>query len=139
MPSPGGLESQNYSALAYELASANLKRSMEEPTNEIYRMNMLIAANFSGRAIEITKTNICHAISYPLTELYGIPHGIACAMSVVYFAHKQGIELDFWFLQFKLPKYKIDKEKVADIVMQNEKILSYRNQVTRDDIIASLS
>lgn len=133
-------ESKNYAVVAYEMVIANLKKSMEEPQNEIYRMNMLIAANLAGRAIEITKTNICHAISYPLTELYGIPHGIACAMSVRYFAKKHGIDLEYWFLQFKLPKYEVDKKKVAEVVLKDskEKLRSYPHKVTKLDIVQSL-
>lgn len=131
-------ESKLYSQLAYNLVFANLKLSMEFPKNERYRMEMLIAANFSGRAIEITKTNVCHAISYPLTELYGIPHGIACAMSLRYFAKKVGIDLDFWFLQFKLPKYEIDVEKIADIVIESEKLKSYPQKIQRLDIVNAL-
>lgn len=131
-------ESQSYSEMAFDLISANLKRSMEQPLNEIYRMNMLIGANMSGRAINITQTNICHAISYPLTELYGIPHGIACAMSLKYFAKKMGIELDMWLLQFNLPKYEIDREKIADIVMANPKLLTYPQPLKRHQILDSL-
>jgi len=131
-------ESHNYATVAYELVIANLKRSMEEPKNEIYRMNMLIAANFSGRAIEITKTNVCHAISYPLTELYGIPHGIACAMSLEYFAQKNGIDLSFWFLQFAFPKYSIDKKKIANIAIKSKKLESYPQKINKLDIIQSL-
>lgn len=132
-------ESGSYSSVGINLIFKNLKLSMEQPKNELYRMNMLIAANMSGRAIEITRTNICHAISYPLTELYDIPHGIACAMSLQYFAVKLGYtDLDMFFMQFNLPKYKIDKNKIADIVIQNSKILSYPQAINRDDIIKSL-
>ena len=132
------IESKNYSILAMELIIRNLKLSMESPLNEVYRMNMLIGANMSGRAINITKTNVCHAISYPLTELYNIPHGIACAMSLKYFAKKTGMDLDMFFLNFKLPKYKIDKEKIADIVIQSPKLSSYPHNISRQDIINSL-
>ena len=131
-------ESTNYATMAYELIVENLKKSMEEPLNEEYRMNMLIGANMAGRAIEITQTNICHAISYPLTELYNIPHGIACAMSLRYFAKQNGIDLDYWFLQFRLPKYDIDTEKIADIAIKNKKLHSYPHKISKIDIMESL-
>jgi alcohol dehydrogenase class IV len=131
-------ESRNYSAIAIEMVVNNLKKSMEQPKNERYRMNMLMAANFSGRAINITKTNVCHAISYPLTDLYGIPHGIACAYSLPYFAEKMGFDLEMFFLQFQLPLYDIDREKVADIVMGSEKLKSYPQAISRQDVIDSL-
>lgn len=134
------LESKNYATIAYELVIANLKKSMEQPQNEIYRMNMLIAANMSGRAIEITKTNVCHAISYPLTDLYGVPHGIACAMSLRYFAKKIGVNLEDWFLQFILPKYDLDVDKVAETVLKDsaDKLKSYPHKITKVDILKSL-
>jgi alcohol dehydrogenase len=46
--------------------------------------NLLLRASlYSGAAIAKTRTAICHAISYPLTARYGVPHGIACAFSVI--------------------------------------------------------
>ena len=46
--------------------------------------NLLLRASlFSGAAIAITRTAICHAISYPLTSRFGVPHGFACAFSLI--------------------------------------------------------
>lgn len=132
------LESKNLSILAMDLVLRNLRLCLEQPQNHIYRMNMLIGANLAGRAINITKTNICHAISYPLTELYGIPHGIACAMSLDYFSTKIGLDLSMWFMQIALPKYEVDKEKIAKIVIENKKILDYPLDLTEKEIIQSI-
>jgi alcohol dehydrogenase class IV len=44
---------------------------------------LLRASLFSGASIAITRTAICHAISYPLTARFGVPHGYACAFSLV--------------------------------------------------------
>jgi len=77
--------SQNYSFMAISLAMNNLFKSYSEPKNLEWRKLMMLAANFSGRAINITRTSICHAISYPLTIRYGIPHGIACAITLPLF------------------------------------------------------
>ena len=41
------------------------------------------ASLLSGISISQTRTAICHSISYPLTVKYGIPHGIACAFSML--------------------------------------------------------
>jgi alcohol dehydrogenase len=41
-----------------------------------------ISSGIAGKAINITKTGICHSISYPLTRDFGIPHGIACSISI---------------------------------------------------------
>ena len=40
------------------------------------------AAFLAGIAMSKTKTAICHSISYPLTSLYGLPHGIACSLTL---------------------------------------------------------
>jgi alcohol dehydrogenase len=37
---------------------------------------------FAGKAIDMTKTGICHSMSYPLTKFSGVPHGLACAISL---------------------------------------------------------
>lgn len=135
------MQSQNFAAIGIQLITDNFKRSLEDPTDELARMNMLLAANFSGRAIELTKTNVCHAISYPLTELYDIPHGIACAMSLRYFATKIGMtDMADYLLNFYLPKYKdVDPEKVAKIAIRSEKLKDYPLPVTQEDIVNALS
>lgn len=127
--------SKKWAMFAVELALTHLKSSLASPTNEHLRMNMLIAANFSGRAINIARTNVCHSISYPLTDLYGIPHGIACYMSVKYFAKKMGLDMD---LDFEIPKYPIDAERIADIAIHNDKLKDYPLIITKEDIVQSL-
>ncbi len=131
-------ESKEYSSIAYNLIIKSLKKSIAQPMNEKLRADTLIAANFSGRAIDITKTNVCHAISYPLTDLYGIPHGIACGMSLSYFA-KLFLNLDLKELLQILPKYEFDVEKVASIAIQSKKLEDCHLPITKGDIIASLS
>jgi len=75
-------ESKLYAKKAIHGITGNLYESVKNPDNEFLRMKMLESANDAGRAFNITKTSICHAISYPLTIKYGIPHGIACAMTL---------------------------------------------------------
>lgn len=133
-------ESKLYSSVALELVLQNLPRCVKEPLNEEFRMNMLIAANMSGRAIEITKTNVCHAISYPLTDIYGIPHGIACSLSLAYFTNFfLGLNLYSWLEQFKLTDYFIDKQKIAKIAFKSPKLKDCPIKVTHRDIIKSIS
>jgi alcohol dehydrogenase class IV len=100
-------------------------------------MNMLIGANMSGRAINITKTNVCHAISYPLTEIYGIPHGIACGMSLVYFANKMGFKIKS--IKKLIPRYKIDRKRIAKEAINNPKLMDYPLPITELDIVKSLA
>lgn len=135
----GTEESYAYASTGMLLVLKNLERCLDFPLDTQARMNMLIAANMSGRAITITKTNVCHAISYPLTDLYGIPHGIACAMSLVYFAQKMGHGNDMKkFIKKFLPKYKIDRKKVASIAIQSPKLQDYPLSITELDILKSL-
>lgn len=128
-------KSKQYASLAIDLVLDNLQKSLDNPLDEKVRMNMLMAANFSGRAINIARTNVCHSISYPLTDIYKIPHGIACYMSLRYFAKKIGIGLN---LDFEIPKYEFDKEVIADIAIENEKLKDYPGIITREDIINAL-
>lgn len=132
-------ESKVYSSAALELTLQNLPKCVKDPLNEEFRMNMLIAANMSGRAIEITKTNVCHAISYPLTDIYQIPHGIACSMSLSYFAHRiLGLNLRHWLKRLNIKSYYFDADKVADIAILNEKLKDVPLTISRKDILNSL-
>ena len=133
-------ESMFYSESALNLIPKYLTNSLKNPKDITARFNMLIAANFSGRAINITGTNVCHAISYPLTEIYGISHGLACGMSLAYFAKKMAnVDLSEFLKGLGLPKQDIDIDKIASIVIENEKLENCWLPVTKEDIIASLS
>lgn len=131
------LESVAYATAGMELTLKNLKRCLKLPTDTQARMSMLMAANLSGRAINITKTNVCHAISYPLTDWYGVPHGIACGMSLAYFSEKMDFKLAK-FIKPLLPKYKFDKKVVAREALKSEKLLDYPLPITEMDIFKSL-
>ena len=43
---------------------------------------MAYAANLAGKAINISRTTAAHALSYKITSEYGIPHGLACAITI---------------------------------------------------------
>tara|TARA_B100000029_G_scaffold69529_1_gene61900 strand:+ start:4633 stop:5715 length:1083 start_codon:yes stop_codon:yes gene_type:complete len=60
-----------------------LPKLLREMDNIDYRYQLLDASNLAGRAINITRTSLNHSISYPLTNLYDLPHGYACAFSIV--------------------------------------------------------
>ena len=77
------LDSVDYSINSIDLLSSNLKLSLDNLNNLEYRKNILYASNLSGRAINISRTSLNHAISYPITNYYGVPHGLACAFSVI--------------------------------------------------------
>lgn len=131
-------ESIVYSKMGIRLILSNLHKCLKDPQNREYRMNMMIGANFSGRAIEITQTNVCHAISYPLTEKYGIPHGIACAITLPYFAEKfLGVKLKY--VKKILPKYQIkDIDDIVSTVLKSPKLNDLSTQINAIDIRNSL-
>ena len=45
--------------------------------------DLAMASLFAGLCISQTRTSICHSISYPLTLRFGVPHGLACAFSML--------------------------------------------------------
>lgn len=133
-------ESNQWANTAIDLIPKNLVKSLNHPEDLTARMNMLLGANFSGRAITITKTNVCHALSYPLTMWYNIPHGLACALSLSYFAKKAlNLDLDEFLQSLDLPKYEFDAEKVAKATISSPKLLDYPQPISEGDLFSSLS
>lgn len=47
------------------------------------RQQLSEASLYAGVAISQTRTSICHSISYPLTLKFNLPHGLACAFSML--------------------------------------------------------
>jgi phosphonate metabolism-associated iron-containing alcohol dehydrogenase len=47
------------------------------------RTAMAQASLFAGLAISHTRTALCHSMSYPLTSHYNVPHGLACAFTMI--------------------------------------------------------
>lgn len=68
---------------AVSLVVKYLKRILAEPDSAIYWEKQCMASVLAGLAFSAAKTTACHSISYPLTMGFHIPHGIACAMSLV--------------------------------------------------------
>jgi alcohol dehydrogenase len=68
---------------AIELVRDNLRDSWSGI--ERAREAMSLAALESGLAFSQTKTTACHSVSYPLTIHYGIPHGLACGLTLPHF------------------------------------------------------
>ncbi|RSM70812.1 hypothetical protein DMH04_44195 [Kibdelosporangium aridum] len=42
------------------------------------------AAVMAGQAIDLTRTTAAHAFAYPTTARFGVPHGLACALHLVW-------------------------------------------------------
>lgn len=52
-------------------------------TNLELRSHLLCASLYAGLSFSNTKTALVHSISYPLTAHFGLPHGLACALSLL--------------------------------------------------------
>jgi alcohol dehydrogenase len=73
--------SDELASAAVRLVAENLERLADPVPHEV-RANLLRASMLAGLAFSNTKTAAAHSISYPLTLRLGIPHGIACAMTL---------------------------------------------------------
>ena len=91
---------------AAELALQTLPLIDEISTSAELREKLATASLFAGLAISQTRTSICHSISYPLTLKYGMPHGMACAFSMlaVYRFNSALIKDDIEIIAFNLKK-----------------------------------
>lgn len=52
------------------------------PDNLAVRERLLSAALVAGLAMSNTRTALAHSISYPMTSRLGVPHGIACSLTL---------------------------------------------------------
>lgn len=93
--------SQALSLKAAKLIYDNLLKSAD--FDEAARDNMSKASLMAGIAFSQTRTTAAHAISFPLTNKYGIPHGIACALTLgklIEFVYSENKEIMKEFLKF---------------------------------------
>lgn len=114
-------ESRDYANYAIDIIRGYETASLED---------LQFAAHLSGKAINITKTSVCHACSYPLTIRYGIPHGMACAMTLVKFTDEKWIKD---FISNHLPSgNNIDWDYVAEEAMKSERAINHTKTITLD-------
>ena len=64
------------------LVMNNLAELMSNLQNLELRSRLAKASLYAGLAFSNTKTTAVHAVSYPMTLYYGIPHGIACSLTL---------------------------------------------------------
>jgi alcohol dehydrogenase class IV len=48
------------------------------------RAHVAMSAIRAGRAIDATRTTAAHAFAYPTTVRFGVPHGLACALHLIW-------------------------------------------------------
>ncbi|QEY59412.1 phosphonoacetaldehyde reductase [Pseudomonas sp. C27(2019)] len=80
---------KNANSITLALATRSLKLGLkalplliEGKGSEQERDQMAEASLLAGLAISHTRTALCHSISYPLTAHFGVPHGLACALTM---------------------------------------------------------
>ena len=78
----------NKFTIAYALKSIKLSLSAlakinKNINNKKNRTDLAKASIYAGLCISQTRTSICHSISYPLTANFKIPHGLACAFTMI--------------------------------------------------------
>ena len=71
-----------FAAEAVRLAFDNLKEVVRDPEDLNARSKLQRAALCSGIAISQTRTALSHSMSYPLTARFGLPHGLACGITL---------------------------------------------------------
>jgi alcohol dehydrogenase class IV len=76
-------KSTEYAIEAISIILQNVELLKKNLQDIEIRNKLLKASNLAGLAFSNTKTAAAHSMSYPLTISYGIPHGIACSMSII--------------------------------------------------------
>ena len=67
---------------AIGIIPAVLPRAVEAPNDVQARSALASAALVAGMSISSTRTALAHSISYPLTAELGVPHGVACSLTL---------------------------------------------------------
>lgn len=76
-------KSTDFAIEAISIILQNVELLKKNPQDIEIRNKLLKASNLAGLAFSNTKTAAAHSMSYPLTISYGIPHGVACSMSII--------------------------------------------------------
>jgi phosphonate metabolism-associated iron-containing alcohol dehydrogenase len=71
-----------YAVEAIRLVLWHLEYVMMDLSNLVHRAGLARASLCAGMAFSNTKTTAVHAVSYPMTLHYGVPHGVACALTL---------------------------------------------------------
>jgi alcohol dehydrogenase len=77
--------SDGFALASIRMVFANLKEACTNPHDILARSGMLKASLYAGLAFGNTKTTAVHSVSYPITYFFGVPHGLACAVTLAAF------------------------------------------------------
>ena len=80
--------------LGYQILKNNIAKTIYNTKDQDSRLSMLISSYLSGISISKANTTLCHSISYPLTALLGMPHGLACGLTLIETIRFNSIEKD---------------------------------------------
>ena len=72
-----------YAFKSIKLSLSALAKINKNINDKKSRSDLAKASLYAGICISQTRTSICHSISYPLTAHFNIPHGLACAFTMV--------------------------------------------------------
>ena len=73
---------RKYSLDSVKLVRKHLEGAIRNGNDSDHRSGISLSSVYAGLSFSNTGTTICHAISYPITMDTGLPHGLACAMSL---------------------------------------------------------
>ena len=73
----------SYAFRSIKLSLSALAKINNNINDKKSRSDLARASVYAGICISQTRTSICHSISYPLTAHFNIPHGLACAFTMV--------------------------------------------------------
>lgn len=72
-----------YAFKSIKLSLSALAKINKNINDKKSRSDLAKASLYAGICISQTRTSICHSISYPLTAHFNIPHGLACAFTML--------------------------------------------------------
>jgi phosphonate metabolism-associated iron-containing alcohol dehydrogenase len=67
---------------AIRLSLQHLGPVMDDLGSRVHRAALAQASLYAGLAFSTTKTTAAHAVSYPMTMHFGLPHGVACSLTL---------------------------------------------------------
>ncbi|MDA7467821.1 phosphonoacetaldehyde reductase [Candidatus Pelagibacter ubique] len=73
----------SYAFRSIKLSLSALAKINNNINDKKSRSDLARASVYAGICISQTRTSICHSISYPLTAHFNIPHGLACAFTMI--------------------------------------------------------